>query len=274
MLHRAALLFVVVLGAFCVATWFVGDVLAMLVFGSRYAGHGTLITVLALATLADALGITAVSGLWVLDRAVANLRHRRRAITGHPSRGGGVGPPAGRLGHCPGPAGGPPARAPRCGAPPSRVFEKSGCTSRGRGGVHPRQSLGDTRMKVGMVAFGCQDYTVALTNALARHCNVDLYIGEYALRQRDPSLLEALDGGVGYNVSALSAFATRAIFWPIPDFAECSAMGTTMSSTSSRARRLGSLLFGERSATSPWWSPSTTRISTRDFPFSPRSAGT
>jgi O-antigen/teichoic acid export membrane protein len=72
-LHRAALLFVVVLGAFCVATWFVGDVLAMLVFGSRYAGHGTLITVLALATLADALGITAVSGLWVLDRAAANL---------------------------------------------------------------------------------------------------------------------------------------------------------------------------------------------------------
>ena len=51
-------------------------------------------------------------------------------------------------------------------------------------------------MKVGMVAFGCQDYTVALTNALARHCQVDFYCGEYALQQRDPSLLDALDGCV------------------------------------------------------------------------------
>lgn len=52
-------------------------------------------------------------------------------------------------------------------------------------------------MKVGMVAFACYDYAVALTNALAQHCDVDFYCGEYSLRQRDPSILEALDGRVG-----------------------------------------------------------------------------
>jgi len=52
-------------------------------------------------------------------------------------------------------------------------------------------------MKVGMVAFACYEYAVALTNALASHCDVDFYCGQYAIQSRDPSLLEALDGRVG-----------------------------------------------------------------------------
>jgi O-antigen/teichoic acid export membrane protein len=66
-------LFVVVLGAFCVATWFAGDFFAWICFGGRYLGSGPLIAVLALATFADALGITAGSGLWALDRPAANF---------------------------------------------------------------------------------------------------------------------------------------------------------------------------------------------------------
>ena len=58
---------------------------------------------------------------------------------------------------------------------------------------HPEPWRAD--MKVGMVAFGCYEYSVAYQWA-ARHCDVDFYCGEYALRERDPSLLEALDSRV------------------------------------------------------------------------------
>jgi O-antigen/teichoic acid export membrane protein len=69
----AGLLFIAVLGAFCVAIWFAGDALTALLFGSRYAGNGLLLELLALATCADALGMTAGNGLWALDRPAANL---------------------------------------------------------------------------------------------------------------------------------------------------------------------------------------------------------
>ena len=72
-MYSTLLLFVVVLGAFCVVAWFAGDLAAWLCFGNRYLGTGTLIAVLALATFADALGITAGSGLWALDRPAANF---------------------------------------------------------------------------------------------------------------------------------------------------------------------------------------------------------
>jgi O-antigen/teichoic acid export membrane protein len=72
-MRTTLLLFVVVLGAFCAATWFAGDLMAWACFGSRYAGSGPLIAVLALATFTDALGLTASSGLWALDRPAANF---------------------------------------------------------------------------------------------------------------------------------------------------------------------------------------------------------
>jgi O-antigen/teichoic acid export membrane protein len=72
-LRSTLLLFVVVLGTFCAVAWFAGDIVAWICFGNRYLGSGTLIAVLALATFTDALGITAASGLWALDRPAANF---------------------------------------------------------------------------------------------------------------------------------------------------------------------------------------------------------
>ena len=43
-----------------------------------------------------------------------------------------------------------------------------------------------------MIAFGAIDYSVALTFALSRHCDVDFYVSAYHLDQRDPSILDAL----------------------------------------------------------------------------------
>jgi glycosyltransferase involved in cell wall biosynthesis len=51
-------------------------------------------------------------------------------------------------------------------------------------------------MKVAMVAFACQEYAVALTNALVPYCEMDFYTGGYELAKRDPTLLDALDSRV------------------------------------------------------------------------------
>ncbi len=51
-------------------------------------------------------------------------------------------------------------------------------------------------MKIGMIAFACYDYAVALANGLAQYCDVDFYCGQYALKNRDPSLLDALDSRI------------------------------------------------------------------------------
>ena len=71
-MRATLLLFLAVLGTFCVATWFAGDLLLSL-FGRGYSGSGMVIAVLALATLTDAVGITAGSGLWALRRPAANF---------------------------------------------------------------------------------------------------------------------------------------------------------------------------------------------------------
>jgi O-antigen/teichoic acid export membrane protein len=71
-MRATLLLFVAVLGTFCVATWFAGDLLLAL-FGRGYSGSGAVIVVLALATLTDAVGLTAGSGLWALHRPAANF---------------------------------------------------------------------------------------------------------------------------------------------------------------------------------------------------------
>ncbi len=71
-MRTTLLLFVVVLGAFCAVTWLAGDLMAWCL-GSQYAGCGPLIAVLAMATFTDAVGLTACSGLWALDRPAANF---------------------------------------------------------------------------------------------------------------------------------------------------------------------------------------------------------
>jgi O-antigen/teichoic acid export membrane protein len=72
-LRKATLASVVVLGSLCVAMFFAGGWVAGVVFGGEYADTGSLIALLSLATFADALGLTASTGLWAMDRPAANL---------------------------------------------------------------------------------------------------------------------------------------------------------------------------------------------------------
>ena len=72
-LCKATLAAAVVLGGLCVAIYFVGGPLAGVVYGRAYDDTGLLITVLALATLVDALGLTASTGLWAMDRPATSM---------------------------------------------------------------------------------------------------------------------------------------------------------------------------------------------------------
>jgi O-antigen/teichoic acid export membrane protein len=72
-LRKAALCSIVVLGTLCVVVYFAGNFLAGIVYGHEYADTGPLVTMLALATLADAMGLTASTGLWAMDRPAVNL---------------------------------------------------------------------------------------------------------------------------------------------------------------------------------------------------------
>ena len=72
-LRTAAIIFAVVLGAFTLLVFASGDYLLVLAFGSKYAGYGTAIGVLALGMAALSMGLTAGIGLWAIDRPEANL---------------------------------------------------------------------------------------------------------------------------------------------------------------------------------------------------------
>ncbi|MFB3786791.1 MAG: glycosyltransferase family 4 protein [bacterium] len=48
-------------------------------------------------------------------------------------------------------------------------------------------------MKVGMLCFGAVQYTIALTNALAKYAEVDFYSSRYHLDLTDSSILDVLD---------------------------------------------------------------------------------
>jgi len=67
-LRLATFWVVVVLGGLCVGTYFAGNSLAEIIYGTKYAGTGALLTVLALATLTDSMGIVASTGMWAIDR--------------------------------------------------------------------------------------------------------------------------------------------------------------------------------------------------------------
>ena len=62
-----------VLGAFAVLVLATGDFLLVLTFGTKYAGYGLTMGVLALGMVALSLGLTAGVGLWAIDRPKANL---------------------------------------------------------------------------------------------------------------------------------------------------------------------------------------------------------
>lgn len=67
-LRKATLCAAVVLGGLCLAVYFVGNLLAGMLYGPEYADTGSLVTMLALATLCDAMGLLASTGLWAMDR--------------------------------------------------------------------------------------------------------------------------------------------------------------------------------------------------------------
>jgi O-antigen/teichoic acid export membrane protein len=72
-LRQTALLFLVTLGAFCLAVLATGDLAATLIYGGKYAGTGPVLALLAVNLLVNSLGVTAGNGLWALDRPRANF---------------------------------------------------------------------------------------------------------------------------------------------------------------------------------------------------------
>jgi O-antigen/teichoic acid export membrane protein len=72
-LRKAMLCSVVVLGGLCVVAFFAGNMLAGAVYGAKYGDTGMLVFMLSLATFTDALGLTAGTGLWAMDRPSTSL---------------------------------------------------------------------------------------------------------------------------------------------------------------------------------------------------------
>jgi O-antigen/teichoic acid export membrane protein len=69
----AGLVFVGVLGSFCLFTLAVGERALTLVYGGDYGGAQWILTLLALSVLARSVGMVAGTGLWAIDRPRANL---------------------------------------------------------------------------------------------------------------------------------------------------------------------------------------------------------
>ena len=67
------IVFISSLGLFSVFVAVFGNYLALIIYGAKYQGAGPLIAVLSVATLLDALGLTANNGLWAIDRPAANF---------------------------------------------------------------------------------------------------------------------------------------------------------------------------------------------------------
>jgi len=72
-LRKALLLAVVVLGGLCAAAMLLGNRLAGAVYGPQYADTGVLLSMLALAALAEALVVTGSTGLWAMDRPASSF---------------------------------------------------------------------------------------------------------------------------------------------------------------------------------------------------------
>ena len=70
---RTSLVFLVAVGGFCALLALFGEPIAVELFGDRYAGLQTAITVMAIATLCDSFAIVASNGLFVLEKIKANF---------------------------------------------------------------------------------------------------------------------------------------------------------------------------------------------------------
>ena len=70
---RTSLVFLVAVGGFCALLALFGEPIAVEVFGDRYSGLQTSITIMAIATLCDSFAIVASNGLFVLEKIKANF---------------------------------------------------------------------------------------------------------------------------------------------------------------------------------------------------------
>jgi O-antigen/teichoic acid export membrane protein len=72
-LGRAALLYGLTLGLFCVLVLVLGEWAAALIYKGKFTGCGPILVLLAVTLLLDSFGITAGIGLWALNRPQANV---------------------------------------------------------------------------------------------------------------------------------------------------------------------------------------------------------
>jgi O-antigen/teichoic acid export membrane protein len=73
-LKKTALLFTLTLGGFALVACVAGNWLAVLIYGSDYAGAGPILAVLAFGLFASSIGVTAGNGLWAMGMPAANFR--------------------------------------------------------------------------------------------------------------------------------------------------------------------------------------------------------
>jgi O-antigen/teichoic acid export membrane protein len=73
LLRTTIIVFTASLGLFCLIAAVLGNYFAVIIYGPKYNGAGSIIAVLAVATLIDAWGLTANNGLWAIDRPAANF---------------------------------------------------------------------------------------------------------------------------------------------------------------------------------------------------------
>jgi O-antigen/teichoic acid export membrane protein len=72
-LLKTALLFGVTLGAVAAGAFFLGEQIAVFVYGPQFAGAGLIIGVLSLSVLANSIGVVAGNGLWAIERPSASF---------------------------------------------------------------------------------------------------------------------------------------------------------------------------------------------------------
>lgn len=73
-LTKTAVLFTATLGGFALVSCFVGNWVAMLIYGASYAGAGPILAVLAFGLFATSIGVTTGNGLWAMEKPAANFR--------------------------------------------------------------------------------------------------------------------------------------------------------------------------------------------------------
>jgi len=72
-LLKTALLFFATLGSLAIAAFFLGEQVALWLYGPQFSGAGPIIGVLSLSVLANSAGVVAGNGLWAIERPSANF---------------------------------------------------------------------------------------------------------------------------------------------------------------------------------------------------------